>query len=158
MTFIHAKFKLKRENAGPQHRLTKCAIENKLPIQNCWSWYNFCQEKIPHPLIPVSTSTYYGKYAILFLLGPPDPCIIIICYLLFLLQMSSHGSWVKIAVPNWRFVVLICLLWQLCPLGKALYPHCLVPHRGLKVVDQSSGCLLISSLLSLLLSKINKFP
>ena len=29
----------------------------------------FSQEKIPHPLISVIASTYYGKHAVLFLLG-----------------------------------------------------------------------------------------
>ena len=33
------------------------------------------------------------------------------------------------------------------PLGKALYPHCLVPRKGLKAVGPP-GCLLIRSLLS----------
>ena len=35
MAFIRVKFKLKRENLGPQHGLTKCALENKLLNQNC---------------------------------------------------------------------------------------------------------------------------
>ena len=45
-------------------------IENNLLNQNCLSWYNFSQ-KIPHPLMPVIVSTYYGTYAVPFLLGHP---------------------------------------------------------------------------------------
>ena len=33
--------------------VTKCALENKLLNQNCWSWYHFSQEKLPHTLIYV---------------------------------------------------------------------------------------------------------
>ena len=64
-------FTLKREDFGSWHCLTKCALENKLLNRNCWSWYHFSQEKLPHTLIPVSASTYCGKYAILFFLGHP---------------------------------------------------------------------------------------
>ena len=73
MALIHALFKLKRENFGPQHCLRKCALENKLLNQNYWSWYHFSQEKLPDTLIPVIASihVYCGKYAILFLYGPP---------------------------------------------------------------------------------------
>ena len=66
MAFIQPKFKLKRENVGPRHCLTKCALENKLLNQNCWSLYYFSQ-KLPHTLIPGIASTYSGKYAVPFL-------------------------------------------------------------------------------------------
>ena len=66
MTFVHAWFKLKRDNLGSWYCLTKCALENKLPHQNWWSWYHFSQEKLPHTLISVIASTYCGKYAIPF--------------------------------------------------------------------------------------------
>ena len=48
MAFIDVHFTLKRENLGLRHCLTKCAIENKLLNQNCWSWYNFSQENLIH--------------------------------------------------------------------------------------------------------------
>ena len=51
----------KRDTFGAWHCLTKCALENKLLNQNCWSWYHFSQ-KLPHTLIPVIASTYCGKY------------------------------------------------------------------------------------------------
>ena len=35
--------------------------------ENCWYWYNFSQEKLPHLLIIVIASTYCGNYAIPFL-------------------------------------------------------------------------------------------
>ena len=62
ITFIQAQFKLKVENLGPRHCLTKCAISktNYTLNQNCRSWYNFSQEKIPHPLIPFIVSTMGG--------------------------------------------------------------------------------------------------
>ena len=41
------------------------------------------------------------------------------------------------------------------PLGKAFYFHCLVPKKGLEAVGSLHCCLLISSLLSLWLGKIN---
>ena len=69
--FIHAQFKLKRVNLGSRHCLTKCALENKLLNQNWWSWYHFSQEKLPQTPIPVTASTYRGKYAIVFFLGHP---------------------------------------------------------------------------------------
>ena len=62
MAFIRVKFRLKREDFGTRHCLTKCALENKLLNQNCWSWYNFSQEKLPHTLILVIVSTCCGKY------------------------------------------------------------------------------------------------
>ena len=34
------------------------------------------------------------------------------------------------------------------PLGKAVYPHCLVPRKGLKAIDPLVACFNISSLLS----------
>ena len=71
MEFIHVKFKLKRENLRPRHRLTKCALENKLLIQNCWSWCHFSQEKLPHTLIPIIASSWCWKYAVPFFYGPP---------------------------------------------------------------------------------------
>ena len=57
--------KLKMGNFGPQYCLTNGAIKHKL------SWYHFSLEKIPHPLEAVITSSYYGKYAIPFLLDHP---------------------------------------------------------------------------------------
>ena len=66
MGFIHAQFMLKRENFGSWHCLTKCALENQLLNQNWWSWYHFSLEKLPHTLIPVIASTYFGKYAVPF--------------------------------------------------------------------------------------------
>ena len=56
----------KRENFGLRHCLTKCALENKLLNQNCWSWYHFTQEKLPHTLISVIAATLL-KYAVPFL-------------------------------------------------------------------------------------------
>ena len=65
----------RNDNLGARHCLTKCALENKLPNQNRWSWYHFPQEKLPHTVIPVIASTYCGKYISFRLIGPP--CIII---------------------------------------------------------------------------------
>ena len=82
MTFIHAKFNLKRENLGSRHCLTKCALENKLLSQNCLSLYHFSQEKLPHTLIQVIASTYSGKYVVpVFFSGPP--CIVAVLWTLF---------------------------------------------------------------------------
>ena len=61
----------KGENFGTRHCLTKCALENKLLNQNCWSWYHFSQEKLLHTLILVIVSTYCGKYAVPFFMGHP---------------------------------------------------------------------------------------
>ena len=57
----------KGEIFGIRHCLTKCAIESKLLNQNCWSWYHFSQEKLPHTLILVIASTCCGKYPVPFL-------------------------------------------------------------------------------------------
>ena len=59
----------KKDNFGPRHCLTNCALENKLLNQNCWSWYHFSQEKLPHTLKPVIAwfaSTHRWKYAFRF--------------------------------------------------------------------------------------------
>ena len=72
MSFIQPLFKLQKDqHFGPRHCLTKCALENKLLNQNCWSWYHFSQEKLPHKLIPFIASTYCGKYPVPFFLGHP---------------------------------------------------------------------------------------
>ena len=65
--------KAERENFRPRHSLTKCSLEDKLLNQkNCWSWYNFSQEKLPHTLIPIITFLYCWKYyAVPFFYGPP---------------------------------------------------------------------------------------
>ena len=39
---------LRRENVGPWHCLTKCALGNKLLNPNCWSWYHLSREELPH--------------------------------------------------------------------------------------------------------------
>ena len=81
---------------GFRNCLTKCVLENKLLTQNCWSWYNFSQEKIPHPLIPVIASTYSGKYAVpgVFLGHPALP-----------VQMNYHDNIVRI----WLIISIITL-------------------------------------------------
>ena len=71
MTFIRVLFRLKSEYFGTQHCLTKCGLENKPLNQNCWSWYHFSQEKLPHTLILVIASIYCGKYAVPFFMGHP---------------------------------------------------------------------------------------
>ena len=59
-----------RENLGPRHCLTKCALENKLLNQNCWSWYQFSQKKLPHTLIPLHPHNVWSICRSVFY-GPP---------------------------------------------------------------------------------------
>ena len=47
-----------------------------------------------------------------------------------------------------------CYESTVVPLGKALYPHCFVPRKGLKAIGPLHGCLLIRSLLSFWPSEI----
>ena len=49
------------QNLGSRHCVTKCAVENKLVNQNCWSWYHFSQEKLPHTctLIPLPVMPFH---------------------------------------------------------------------------------------------------
>ena len=71
--------KAEKGNFVPRHCPTICALY-KLLNQNCWSWYHFSQEKLPHTLIPAiaSATAYCGKYPILFFSGPP--CIVLFQY------------------------------------------------------------------------------
>ena len=79
----HILFKLKREDFGSRHCLTKCTLENKLLNQNWWSWY-FSQEKLPHTLIPVIASTYCGS-------------------------MPFHFFWATLYISLSWFIALACL-------------------------------------------------
>ena len=84
-----------RKKFGPRHCLTKCALENKLLSQNCWSWYHFSQEKLPRTLIPIIASTYCGKYPVPFFSGPP--CIV--------KQFNLNSTW-PIYFSNVTFTLL----------------------------------------------------
>ena len=53
-----------------------CPIENKLLNQNCWSWYHFSQEKLPHTLNQLLHPHIVGS--IPFRLSVP-PCIMQEC-------------------------------------------------------------------------------
>ena len=91
MAFIHAQFKLKRENLGSWHYLTKCALENKLLNQNVRSWYHFSQEKLPHTLIPVIASTLWKVCrSVFFFLG--HPVYRRYCHALYKLLLNIHNS------------------------------------------------------------------
>ena len=91
---IHSSRDLaERRHFLPWHCLTKWARQNKLLNQNCWSWYHFSQEKIHHPLVSDIISSYYGKYAIPFLLSRP-------VYVLCPFTLSILVNWRNIA-SNW---------------------------------------------------------
>ena len=82
--------------------------ENKLLNQNCWCWYHFSEEKIPHLLIPFIASTYYGKYAIQLFFGRPpfiNAIIIIIC--LDHTSASAYVSQLSVSVSRRRDWVLV---------------------------------------------------
>ena len=67
-----------------------------------------------------------------------------------LANVSSYlvvAQWIRPRTLNREVPGSNLLAAAVVPLGKALYPHCLVPRKGLKAVG-SPGCLLISSLLS----------
>ena len=53
------------------------------------------------------------------------------------------AQWIRPHTLNREVPVPIC--WHLAaavvPLGKALYPHCLVPRKGLKAVGPLVACL-----------------
>ena len=75
---IHSSLVLAEKGVEKKNCVTKCAIENKLPNQNCWSRYNFSQEKLPHTLIRIIASTYWGSmpfhfyWATLYICERPD--------------------------------------------------------------------------------------
>ena len=62
------------------------------------------------------------------------------------------AQWIRPQTLNREVPGLNLLAAAVVLLGKALYPHCIVPRKGLK----SPGCLLISNLLSWWPGEINK--
>ena len=87
---------------------TKCALENKLLLnQNCWSWYHFSQ-KLPHTLIVSDTSycihTLWEVSCSIFS-GPP--CI-------WTKTRGQREGWVFQAHPRMNSVIHLfpeCLSW-----------------------------------------------
>ena len=71
-------------------------------------------------------------------------------------ELSWLAQWIRPQALNHEVSGSNLLGVTVVPLGKALYPHCLVPQKGLKVIG-APGCLLISSLLSLIVTRWNKF-
>ena len=51
------------------------------------------------------------------------------------------AQWIKPQTLNREVLSLNLLAAAVVPLGKALYPHCLVPRKGLRAVDLLVGCL-----------------
>ena len=62
------------------------------------------------------------------------------------------AQWIRPQTLNCEVPGLILLAVAVVPLGKALYPHCIVPRKRLK----SPGCVLISNLLSWWPGEINE--
>ena len=67
------------------------------------------------------------------------------------------AQWIRPQTLNREVPGSNLLAAAVVPLGKALYPHCLVPRKGLKAVGPP-GCLLISSLFSYWPGKIKSIP
>ena len=75
MAFIHFLFKLKRENVGPRHCLTKCALGNKLLNQTYWSWYHLSQEELLLHWYQLLHPQNAGSMPFRFFYGPPCICV-----------------------------------------------------------------------------------
>ena len=52
------------------------------------------------------------------------------------------AQWMRQQILNHEVPSLNLLAVAVVPLGKALYPHCLVPRKGLKVVGPLVACFL----------------
>ena len=110
MAFIRVYFRLKRDNFGTRHCLTKCALENKLLNQNCWPCYHFSQEKLPHTLILVIASTYCGKYAVPFFMGHPVYNVHVCTYLTVCIPYVLYNAIVHEVITSGRGVQLYSLV------------------------------------------------
>ena len=64
------------------------------------------------------------------------------------------AQWIRLLTLNREVPGSNLLAVAVVPLGRALYPHCLVPRKELKAVV-SPGCLLINSL-AFLVARLNK--
>ena len=58
------------------------------------------------------------------------------------------AQWIRPRTLNREVPGSNLLATAVVPFGKALYPHCLVPRKGLKAVGPLVGYLLVSSSLS----------
>ena len=77
----------------------------------------------------------------------PDERYVIDVLVLKMYYEAVVAQWIRPRTLNCEVPGSNLLAAAIVPLGKALYPHCLVPRKGLKS-RWSHGCLLISSLLS----------
>ena len=58
------------------------------------------------------------------------------------------AQWIRPRTLNGEVPSSNLLAAAVVPLGKALYPHCLVPRKGLKTVDPLVACLYAACFLS----------
>ena len=60
----------------------------------------------------------------------------------FFFSLTVVVQWIRPHTLNREVPVLNLLSATVVPLGKALYPHCLVPQKGLKAIGPLVACLL----------------
>ena len=62
-------------------------------------------------------------------------------FLVITMQGAVVAQWIRLQTPNREVPGSNLLAVAVVPLGKVLYPHCLVPRKGLKAVGPLVVCL-----------------